>query len=95
LRRPAVNYREQVAEARRRRDELTERAAAEARETIARAAAERDSEIHRLHAEGRSAGAIAPLVGCSKALAYELMSDDRKARYNERRRRAWHLRAVA
>jgi hypothetical protein len=43
-----VDYRAQVAEVRRRRDELIERAAAEAREAIAQAAVERDAEILRL-----------------------------------------------
>lgn len=91
-----MNYRAQVAEARRRRDELIECAAADAREAIAQAAAERDAEIRRLHAQGLSAGAIAPVVGCSKALAFELLNQDRKARYDERRRDHWrHLRAVA
>jgi hypothetical protein len=90
-----MDYRQRVAEARRRRDELIEHAVVEARAAIAQAAAERDSEIRRLALEGGSAGAIAPLVGCSKALAYELLHADRKAAYDLRRRNHWHLRAVA
>ena len=91
-----MDYRAQVAEVRRRRDELIERAAAEAREAIAQAAVERDAEILRLRAAGWSVGAIAPVVGCSKALAFELLSAERHERYNARRREhARHLRAVA
>jgi hypothetical protein len=91
-----VDYRREVAAARRKRDKRIERAAAEAREAIARAAVERDAEIRRLHAEGFSSLAIAPLVGCSRGLVFELLHDDRKARYDARRREyARHLRAVA
>jgi hypothetical protein len=91
-----MNYRKEIAEARRKRDSLIERATMEARETIARAAAERDAEIHRLHAEGCSALAIAPRVGCSRSLVFELLSVERHQRYNARRgEHARHLRAVA
>jgi DNA invertase Pin-like site-specific DNA recombinase len=91
-----VNYRAEVAEARRRRDALIEQATAEARETIARAAAVRDAEIKRLRADGLSYEAIAPLVGCSKSLVFELLSAERHERYTARRRKHWrHLRAVA
>jgi hypothetical protein len=91
-----VNYRAQVGEARRRRDELVEAAVVEARETIARAAAERDAEIRRLTAEGFRKGQIAPTVGCSSALVYELLRLEKRAAYNARRREhARHLRAVA
>ena len=91
-----MDYRREVAEARRTRDRLIERATADARQVITRAAAERDVEIRRLHVEGLSAGAIAPLVGCSQSLVFELLSAERHRRYNERRREHWrHLRAVA
>jgi len=90
-----VDYRREVAAARRRRDELVEHATVEAREAIAQAAAERDREILRLHAAGFPAGAIAPLVGCSKSLTFELLSAERHERYNARRREHWrHLRVA-
>jgi hypothetical protein len=91
-----VDYRREVAEARRKRDRRIERAAADAREAIARAAVERDAEIRRLAAEGFHKGQIAPTVGCSSALVYELLRLDKRAAYNARRREhSRHLRAVA
>jgi hypothetical protein len=85
----------EVAAVRRRRDSRLERARDEARRALDRLAAERDAEIRRLAAEGLRKGAIAPLVGCSPALAYEVLHADAKARYNERRREHWrHLRVA-
>lgn len=91
-----MNYSAEIAAARRKRDRRIERATSEARASLAQAAVERDAEIRRLHAEGFSSMAIAPLVGCSRGLVYELLHADRKARYDARRREHWrHLRAVA
>ena len=90
-----MDYRREVAEARRRRDRRIERAAADAREAIARAAAERDAEIRRLRKEGMSYEVIAPLVGCSKGTAYEAVNQTKRRRYNARRREHWrHLRVA-
>jgi hypothetical protein len=91
-----VDYRREVAEARRKRDKRIERASADARDAIGRAAVERDAEIRRLASEGHNAWAIAPMVGCSRGTAYEVVNAEKKRAYNERRREHWrHLRAVA
>lgn len=90
-----MDYRSQVAAARRRRDRAIERATAEARQAIAQAAHERDVEIRRLASEGLTCEQIAPIVGCSRGTVFELIRPGRRDRYNARRRDHWHLRAVA
>jgi hypothetical protein len=90
-----VDYRREVAEARRKRDRRIERASADARDAIARAAVERDAEIRRLAAEGFRKEQIGPIVGASPSLVYERLREDKRAAYNARRRQYHHLRAVA
>jgi FixJ family two-component response regulator len=91
-----VNYRAEIAKARRRRARRIERAEAETREVIARLAAERDREILRLEAEGVKSKQIAARVGCSPSQVYDTLHPERRALYNARRRDHWHhLRAVA
>jgi len=91
-----ADYRQTVAEARRRRDEQVAAAQAEAREALLAAARERDAAIRRLCAEGYSRFAIAPLVGCSHSMVYELLNPVRRTAYNERRRKhARHLTLAA
>jgi hypothetical protein len=82
-----ADYRRTVAEARRRRDARIAEAERQAHETIAAAVAERDAEIRRLSAAGVAHRRIAPLVGCSAQMVYEVMHPERRARYNERRRK--------
>ncbi len=90
-----MDYRREVAEARRKRDKRIERAAADARQAIARAAVERDAEIRRLASEGHKPWAIAPTVGCSPGTVYEVVNAEKKRAYNERRREHWrHLRVA-
>lgn len=91
-----MNYRAEVAAARRQRDRAVSRAQVAAREAIAQAAASRDAEIHRLRSEGNAIPAIAALVGCSVGQAYEIVNPDRREAYNARRKKhARRLHAMA
>ncbi len=51
--------------------------------------ARRDELIHRLRAEGNSIYVVAERANCSVSTAYEVLRPDRRATYNERRRRRW------
>ena len=51
--------------------------------------AQRDEQIRRLRAEGRSVYAIAERFDCDSTTVYEVVKPERRAAYNERRRRHW------
>jgi hypothetical protein len=91
-----VNYREEVARARARRDRRINRAVMQARDTLARLEAERDAEITRMRQEGVSGAGIARAVGVSEAMVSLLTGGpDRRERWRQRDRDRRHLRAVA
>ncbi len=95
-----MNYREAVAAIRTQRDRdvlgimrAAWAASAEvqsaARREIAQLQAERDAEIRRLRGKRLSVAAIAAEVGCSRALVQEVLSPNKRAAYNARRRAHW------
>jgi transcriptional regulator len=91
-----VQYREEVARARGRRDRRINRAITQTRATLARLEAERDAEIARMRQEGVSGAEIARAVGVSEAMVSLLTGGPgRREEWRQRDRDRRHLRAVA
>jgi hypothetical protein len=91
-----VDYAKAMLVARRRRDARIAKAKDDWRRTVTELAAERDAEIRRLAEEGLSSVRIAAQVGSCRSEVHDVLHPDRRARYNDRRRKHWRrLRLVA
>ena len=86
-----MNYRQQAAAVRERRNREVKRARDRARAELAALRDDRDELIRRLRADGMSWEAIAVEVGCTRSQTYEATNPDVRERYNARRRARWHV----